>query len=261
MNKTYLLKQRSFMFNDENYHCVLDGEYGAITYKSNNLEDLTEQWKSLEFQYAHLSSWLHMSNNENELYSSLSFQKVIQKHKCNRTNQYDNDQILSNLNKEDLFDILIELDANAFSCIEYIDLSEFYVLWNTTEDHYDISDANVPELEPPQLFLSKAESLEKLINNYAVAKNIPEKLVGSLQELSESPTLLQAIIEQYPCFHFKNNLLKIKEADTNAILAINDLLKTPLFTYKKLSLDEIIQIELNLNKNLETDCDDFKEHL
>ena len=31
MNKIYLLKQCSFMFNDENYHCVLDGEYGAIT--------------------------------------------------------------------------------------------------------------------------------------------------------------------------------------------------------------------------------------
>lgn len=246
MNKIYLLKQRSFMFNDENYHCVLDGEYGAILYKSHDLDRLTEQWKSLEFQFAHQSSWLQIINNENGLDTSSTFQKIIQNHK---TDVY---QVLSKLNREDLFNILIELDANIFSCIEYIDQTKFYVLWNAAENDYDISDANVPELEPPQIFLSKAETLEKLVNNYTIAKNIPEKLVGSLHELSDSPVLLKATIEQYPCFHFNNSMLQITEPETDALLAINELLKTPLFQYKQLTFDEIIQIEQALNENLES---------
>lgn len=246
MNKIYLLKQRSFMFNDENYHCVLDGEYGAFLYKSHDLNSLTEQWKSLEFQFAHQSSWLQIIHNENGLYTSATFQKIIQKRK---TDAY---QMLSELNQEDLFNILIELDANIFSCIEYIDQTEFYVLWNAVENDYDISDANVPELEPPQIFLSKAVSLEKLIDNFAVLKRIPRKLLGSLYQLSDCPVLLKATIEQYPCFHFDNNVLQIAEPETDAILTINELLKTPLFQYKQLTFDKIIEIEQALNENLES---------
>ncbi|AWL29268.1 hypothetical protein DJ533_12175 [Acinetobacter defluvii] len=62
--------------------------------------------------------------------------------------------------------------------------------------------------------------------------------------------MLKATIEQYPCFHFNNSVLQITEPETDALLAINELLKTPLFQYKQLTFDEIIRIEQALNENL-----------
>ena len=58
------------------------------------------------------------------------------------------------------------------------------------------------------------------------------------------------------CTEFKNNELSINEPDTQALIAINAVLREPLFHYKVLTLDAIITIEKDLNDHLESSQED-----
>lgn len=264
-NKIYVLKQRSFMFNDDNFHCVLGSDYGVISFTCNDKKELIEHWKTLEYQHAHQSSWLQILNNENVVYESKIFQTLMLKHNLQVKNneqvhQLDNQiyQILKNLTRNELFELIIELDANIFSYVEYDNNVKFYVLWNSVLEDYEINDANIPELEPPQIILVKAESLDMLIENFSIKiiENIPKKIKGSLEQLSETPLLLQAIIENNTCFSYKNKILSIREPAISSLLSINGVLKIPLFEHRLLTLDEVVHIEQQLNMNLGSNEDD-----
>lgn len=254
-NKIYVLKQRSFMFNDENYHCVIDGSHGAIRYQSNDLAQLKQHWHALEYQYAHDSSWLHISNNENELHTSQTFQQIIQQQNLKITNnqqlyELDNEiyQILSHLDAEILFNILQEIDALIFECVEYTDQTQFYVLCNREDHEYEINDLSIAELDPPQIFLSKSSRLEQLIQDFSILNQLPQTLSGTLQELSDTPLLLQALIQQNPGLSFNENVLQLNNPAIPTVISLNELLKTPLFSYKILDLNEIVHIEQQLNE-------------
>lgn len=227
------------MFNDENFHCILSGEHCKISYQNHDRSELLEHWKVLEYQYAHHSHWLQITNNENPLYANEIFQKIIRKHNLPIENaeQFYHldqrvDQILTELTKDDLFELVISLDANMFECIEYQEDIKFYVLWDQQENDYQINDLNIPEIEPPQIFLSKTESLQSLVSSYALQEKIPNSINGTLKQLSDTPLILQSIIEQNKCFEFEDNELRIHQPETDALIAINAVLKNPLFIWR-----------------------------
>ena len=250
-NKVYALKQRSFMFNDDNYGQVIKDLYGAILQKSNDQIALREIWKNLERQFFNENSHLYITQNENNLLDNQSFHKIAEKYALDLKNHHEIDvelddkiyEFLCKINDDELLAILIESDASIFTCIEFNEQTQMFVLWNADTNDYFINDANYPELEPPQVFLTKAQSLESLLVDFNLLDDIPKNIHGSLEQLSETPLLLKSVIDQNKCFKFKNNELSINEPDAQTLIAINAVLREPLFHYKVLTLDAIITIE------------------
>jgi len=98
--------------------------------------------------------------------------------------------------------------------------------------------------------LISAESEDKAVKLAAKAEFIDLDLLGSYEELSDSPDLLQAFVESSEGLKYNKRTkgIEIKTKFTAAeVKALNDLLKTPKFEIRQFSVDDVLKIQDEVN--------------
>ncbi len=148
-----------------------------------------------------------------------------------------------------------------FQLVKFEHEVKFYGLWSVKnqqwlQEHDEFSASLVYVEEQDQL----KNKVEAIFADYDYAEI---NLEGSLEELSNHPVLLQALIatESGLSYDETKKVLTIGEWEDVALYAINPLLKQPLFEIKEISLEEIQTIEKELAKQYNCDEDDWGKRI
>lgn len=149
------------------------------------------------------------------------------------------------LSDDDTFEFVQRADMQAYQLVHFATEPKFYAVWVTkTQDYLKIHDECFSTLA----YAETAEGLNDDIGIVFYEYESPLTLKGPLDQLSETPVLLQAAIDthkQYAKYNASKQQLTIKQ-DTDTLLSINALLREPLFEVRQLSIDEIQEIEAGL---------------
>ncbi len=144
------------------------------------------------------------------------------------------------LSDEDVFEFSKLSRMKAYDLVEFEDKPLFKALWDCEEEEYQMF---FDEGMDGVIFASTDAELKENLAEFAEDKSWSE-LKGSIEELSDKPALLSALIESNEQLSFNNekNVLKIKDESTDALLAVNELLKKPLFEVKELTAEQIEEL-------------------
>jgi len=132
---------------------------------------------------------------------------------------------------------------NSYQIIEVPADKVFYALWLTGQQQYAL---NHDESGTSLIYAESAQQLlDKQLENIMYSLDEQLNLHGTLEQLSDSTTLLQAAIDSQKnlSYNSKTQQLQIKHYDPQALRAVHDLLKTPLYEMRTLSLAEVMALE------------------
>ena len=230
--KIYVIRHLSYSYNDEYFSSYIHDRrhQGHMTALFENKEDAIQKWKQLEYDFSH----------------KVNFQNIIE---CGQQHDfYGKEKILAQMSVDELFSILNQCDSCVYAVFEYpkqlkqqvffdIQKNEYKMCYETTE--YDIQEnqflqANFIENDPLLTDISPSTSR-------AIYSDI--ELVGSLADFSDSPLLLERLIQDHPDIEYNHSCLVIKPS---ALTSINPLLKNPI-EMRYLTIEEIYQLEKSLN--------------
>ncbi|WP_417210740.1 hypothetical protein [Acinetobacter venetianus] len=153
------------------------------------------------------------------------------------------------LTDDEIHDLTIKLDRNIYELIEYPKNFKCYVTWLPNKNSYMLSD-DTTEYDPYSNIALEWHSFDDTRPEDRQNK-VPIILGGTLEELSDTPLLLERLIEQdqnltysteYKCLNIMPH-----EATINSV---NALLKKHFFEIQCLSIEEIFKIEQQLNQDL-----------
>ncbi|MEC7119415.1 MAG: hypothetical protein VXW65_05895 [Pseudomonadota bacterium] len=239
----YVLRANFFGYNDETFYVA--GSRMQAVYDTH--AEAQAALRSLELQNA----------RNFELHEIDSFfdgsQEFIQKmdrfvfERCGEHILEDGeviqDTIPDALNDDDTLEFINLVGMNSFQIIEVQPDSQFYTLWLPHQQEYAM---NYDESGTSLIYAESAQQLlEDALENLMYEFDEPMHLKGTLAELSDSPTLLQAAIDTQKnlSYNTKKTELTLKKRDEKALIAINDLLKQPFYEIRPLPLTELMQLE------------------
>lgn len=172
--------------------------------------------------------------------------------KCGKplfTNDDRRDVFVPNeLNDEDFTEFLRIAGLQAYKLTKFEDGQKFYAIWFPDEEDYlkeydECTTALVYEESVEQLKKSAADQLE-----YHWDDGI--KIKGELDQISDTPELLKNLIGSQKGIKYneQKKKLKINPERVDALFAVNELLKAPLFEIRELTIDEVTQMESELSE-------------
>jgi len=141
------------------------------------------------------------------------------------------------------------IDTLGYDLIELADTHMLYVLWDPVED------------EPNKIYEESGEFLifgrteDELIKeatetlNYTVQDNYTGE--GTYEQLSESPELLKSLVESNAALNYEANTPAIEivdEMDAATLKSFNELLKTPFYSIKEMSTQQVMKLEKELDE-------------
>lgn len=148
------------------------------------------------------------------------------------------------LNDKD-FQALLELaDLEAYKLTKFDEEPYFYALWEYPAQGYAME---YDECSTALVYAPTIEDLfkeaEDNIENYIYENE--EYFSGSLEELSETPSILKEFLAQSNMFEWQEGEAKIELVGriNDEILRLNELLKKPIYRIDKLTLAEVQKIE------------------
>ncbi|WP_414631681.1 hypothetical protein [Acinetobacter venetianus] len=170
------------------------------------------------------------------------------------------DTLPESLSDEDTFEFIRLADMHKFQLVQFEHEAKFYALWSVKKQQW------VEEYDEFFTGLAYADQPEQLKTNVrAIFVDYDYEdiqLKGSLEDLSEQPVLLQALIKNSKALKYNNKsqtLTILQGWEEEGLYAVNSLLKQPLFEIKEISLEEIQTIENELAKQYSYDEDDRGE--
>ncbi|EOR09580.1 hypothetical protein [Acinetobacter genomosp. 15BJ] len=231
--KIYAIRHLSYSYNDEYFSSYLYERWhqGHMAALFENKEAAIQEWKQLEYKFSH----------------KVNFQNIIE---CSQQHDfYGKEKILAQMSVDELFNILNQLDNCVYAVFEYpkqlkqqvffdIYQNEYRVCYGTTE--YDIQENNFLQAN----FIENDHLLSAVSPSASSAIYRDIELVGSLADFSDSPLLLERLIQDHPDIKYNHSCLVIKP---NALSSINPLLKNPI-EMRYLTIEEIYQLEKSLNQ-------------
>ena len=233
--KIYVIRHLSFWYTDEWYQPMLhiENHIGHITDLFEDKENAIQAWKQREYDFSHLAKFENIMYCE---YADESYGGTEKK--------------LAQKSVDELFDIIQPLNCHVYGLYEYpkhlkqqvffIPKEQSYESCACTAD-YDLKSnefiaANFIENDP---LLTQIQPIVDDAYEHKIT------LQGSLEDLSDSPILLKALIENDSDFEFTQYWLTVK---FDAISKVNPLLKQPITKeIRYLTLQEIYQLEQPLN--------------
>ena len=238
--KIYAIRHLSFFYTDEWYESLIDytDHTGHITDLFDNKEDAVSQWKQLEYDFSHK---VHF---ENIMYCEYSHEEF-----------HGQEDLLAQKSVDELFEIIQKLQCHVYGLYEYPKQLKQLVLFNQKSQQYDFCDLRMDDDDVesnifiPSNFIKDSPLNDEIlpsIHDIVIEHDIDLK--GTLEELSDTPLLLQHLIEENPDIRFyAPNSLKIQFKD---LAQVNALLKKPIEEEARyLTIEEIYQIEKQLNQN------------
>lgn len=153
------------------------------------------------------------------------------------------DTIPDALGDSDTIEFVNMVGMNSYQIIEVAADKRFYTLWLTGKQQYAVN------YDESGTFLIYAESAQQLLDeqleNVMYTLDDALTLSGTLEQLSDTPALLKAAIDSQKNLRYDAGklTLHIKNEDAQALRAIHDLLKAPLYEIREHSLAELMQLE------------------
>lgn len=237
--KIYAIRHLSFWYTDEYYQPFIDNTHhaGHITDLFDKKEDAIQKWKQLEYNFSHQVNFLNI------IYCEYSGR-----------DDYDKKDILAKKSVDELFNIIQELECHAYGLYEYPKQLKQQVLFNTKSQQYYITDCHMNDDDinvNSNVFINaNFNKNHPLINEiFPPIDDAYEhyiKIKGSLDELSNTPLLLQCLIKENPDIQHYETYLEVKFKD---LPQVNALLKQPIEEeLQDLTIEEIYQLEHKLNQ-------------
>ncbi|HIQ34374.1 MULTISPECIES: hypothetical protein [Acinetobacter] len=259
---TYVIREKYFGYNDEVF-------YVAGHRIANVFEDKTQaevEYKQVEiasardFPLYEVESLFDATEEELQKLDDFVFSRCGV-HILGKYGAVSEGILPDCLNDEDTFEFIQLAKMQKFQLVKFEHEVKFYGLWSVKnqqwlQEHDEFSASLVYVEEQDQL----KNKVEAIFADYDYAEI---NLEGSLEELSNHPVLLQALIatESGLSYDETKKVLTIGEWEDVALYAINPLLKQPLFEIKEISLEEIQTIEKELAKQYNCDEDDWGKRI
>lgn len=246
-NNKYVIRHQSFGYNDEWY--VLDwAMQGAIKAVYSDQREAEEQYKKLIVRALYQDDYYNFSiaNGEGDDQQYVAIAAFI----LEKTGEEFDGELIPEMNEDDAFEFaklsgilhyqLIEIDDSLPNYVLFNPATQSYVYASTPEESVLLTGQN-------ELFLFDGKNYvddywqEQTINDFFA--DLKLELNGTLEELSDSPTLLQQLIDDNFWLTYENQQLKVKSfADQdsfNWIKSLNALLKDPIFEIRQVTLEEL----------------------
>lgn len=230
--KIYVIAYVGFWYSDEWYEPSHWGHSMCQLYDNHALA--LQAWKKLELDFHHTQGYDILS------YEGCSYDLAS----LNLEHLYDEFYQLSD---DDVFDLTLKLNRNIYQLVEYPKDLKCYAIWLPAKNTYLIEDETT-QYDPSSNIVLKWTCVDEIEDCINTASRQPLFLHGTTEELSESPLLLERLIENDRNLEYneKSQCLAIipHQASANSL---NALLKKPFFEIQRLTIEEILAIEKQLN--------------
>ena len=254
---TYVIREKYFGYNDEVF-------YVAGNRIANVFEDKQQAeaaYKQLEIKGARdfaLYEVESLFDADEALLQQLDdfVYSRCGEHICEEGDISD-DVLPVSLSDDDTFEFIQLAGMQKFQLVEFENQVKFYGLWSVKKqrwvEEHDECFAGLIYSESLDAFKSKVEHIFADYDYDAI------QLKGTLEQLSEQPLLLKALLATESGLSYDENTqtLTIGAWQEDALYAINPLLKQPIFEIKEIGLEEIQTIEKELAKQYSYDEDDW----
>ncbi|MCX4030358.1 hypothetical protein H0A36_28370 [Endozoicomonas sp. SM1973] len=256
--KSYVIRKLAFHYNDEcSYvHCS-----GGIEAYFQDKEEATQRYKALEckafrnedlFDLEQLhpcgdgdeETWLALNNYFVESFGEPFLEPDDE---GNYDFYHDVEIYIPDHATDDQIWTIREMTGIRFHELAEFDRPEpvFYTIWLPTQNEYYGYDE-----EAPRLFNSYDYAL-RVVKNSSYLFNEDIVLKGELEDLSNQPILLEALISKHSGLSRtkRSKNLKIKK-DGETLVVVNDLLKQPLFEIKEYSIEDAKKIDHSMYEEM-----------
>ena len=237
----FVLRPYCFGYNDENFY--ISGWQAGKVY--DDREDAEATYRKLQLQYLRD---LQLGEHEYVFDGDPKYLEKISNFIKDRTGKtvFDGDYIESYcdghtaMNDDDLFEFGEFADMRGYKLIEFDDDPVFYVLFDPREGEYvQYFDE---DFQGP-VFANSLDELNDLITEHADDAGWSGK--GSLEELSENPVLLRQTIDSAKGIKYDESRqrLTISRPGPGEAVALNSLLRKPIFEVREMDIDAIKRLE------------------
>ncbi|WP_066802125.1 hypothetical protein [Moraxella oblonga] len=243
MTTKYVIRQNQFGYNDEWY--VMGWiESSIIREVYDNQSDAETAYKKLTVHALRsddLSSYaIGNGEAEQEVYDAID---AFTQEKFGKTFKYLDDIDFSEWSDDDIFAFAQIAGLNFYQIVEVDESEKFYVIWLNHQNEYFKGWNGIFTLENNRLDFGYYN--DDLIADFLETLNkVAPK--GSLEELSDSPTLLEQLIDGELVMYKDNQLLVevggLNFKELSDLEAVNALLKQPWFEIRALSIDEFAKL-------------------
>lgn len=239
----YALRANYFGYNDETFYVA--GNRLQKIYDDSDIAQMAlfalEMESARQFELHEIDSFFNAADGFIEKMDAFVFERCGQH--IVEDGEVIEDTIPEALNDADTVEFVRMIGMNSYQIIEVAADQKFYTLWLTGSAQYALSH------DESGSFLLYAQNPQQLLDQQLedIMYTLDEQLTidGSLEQLSDSPILLQAAIDSQKNLKYNSakQQLKICKQDPKALRAVHDLLKTPLYEIRTHSLAELMQLE------------------
>ena len=239
----YALRANYFGYNDETYYVAghqIQQVYNDLAQAKAALFDL-ELENARQFALYEVDSFFNADDAFITKMDSFVFERCGEH--IAENGEVIEDTIPDALSDADTVEFVQMAGMNSYQIIEVPADKVFYALWLTGQQQYAL---NHDESGTSLIYAESAQQLlDKQLENIMYSLDEQLNLHGTLEQLSDSTTLLQAAIDSQKnlSYNSKTQQLQIKHYDPQALRAVHDLLKTPLYEMRTLSLAEVMALE------------------
>lgn len=246
--KKYALRANCFGYNDENYYiCGM-----SLRDTFDSLEDAQAAYREAQLGYLRdmrLGEHDKIFNGESDFarwVDTFVFEKTGKHIGSEQDGWFGFDMdppAYHELSDDELYELGEQGGFNGFKLVEFDDETGMVALWNPrdeklvrwTDDYY----SGVLYGESTEEVIEFARRHEVMIDwGYFTA-------TGSPEALSDSPALFRSVIDadEYVDYDESDGQLGIESASIETVLSLNELLKTPIFELRPVSLEELREAE------------------
>lgn len=237
----YVIRSFEFAYNDEYY--LTEGTLGSIDSTYDHLSEAQAALKKLNAQAlragidSDLCNYQPFCEDPDDLIEQLNQFCIA---RCDQP--FDLNNFPDELSDDDVCEIAKITGLEAYRLITVDTEQTYYAIWMnvphpfTQELHY------LCDYGGTVFYSNNLESmLRKSDVKYALLDLFPESFNGSLEELSDSPQLLQSLIDQNPYgFTYQSSKLTTNNryVGVEKLMALNALLKNPVCEIRELTFEQ-----------------------
>lgn len=238
-NLKYVIRHNEFAYNDE-WFLTDEVIAGRITAVYTDKAEAEQAYKTLIVEALYDEYELSQYDIGNGEADDETYEKMDD-FLLEKTGTPFDGETLPQLNDDDAFEFAKLSGILCYQLIEFDDSRPHYAVWINAEesymDHYDTGSI---------LFESNPDFIEDSDCDWYFLSRIEQTLQGSLAELSDSPEILQAFLQNAQGIRFDEQqqhlIIDGSHSDYQTIKALNALLKQPLFEIRALTLEEIQEL-------------------
>lgn len=238
----YVIRSLAYWYTDEFYTTAFDANshYGHIEAIFEDKNAALAHWQQLEYSFAH--------------HPEIDFNHLIHSGYSVDDPQYRDRNFLKQLSTTDLFSHLQNLEQNMFALYQYPKQSTYPVVKNERGE-IQVEHIQMEDDFRTQSFLhhhfatgsDQTSQIQPLVQSERCIEQVQHILYGDLAELTDTPLLLQHLIEQNTQLEYDPSHKKLSlRLEPTLLAALNALLKHPI-EIEYLNLMQIFQYEQNLD--------------